>query len=137
MKCASSNQMLRPPRKPVFWLAALVIWFAVLWILSSTQPSVPQAPPIPHLDKVAHFGYFFGGGGLLAALFYRLNPTSPRWGRIILGTVVLLALVGALDEYHQTFTPGRSGNDPWDWLADVLGALAGALVFKRVHHLLR
>jgi VanZ family protein len=129
--------MLRPLRKPAFWLAAFVLWAAVLWVLSSTQPSLPQAPPIPHLDKVAHFGYFFGGGGLLAAFFYLLDPASPRWGRIILRTVLVLALVGLTDEYHQTFTPGRSGNDPWDWLADVLGALAGSLVFKRLHRLLR
>ena len=36
------------------------------------------------------------------------------------------AIIGALDEYHQTFTPGRSGNDPWDLLADTVGAAAGS-----------
>ena len=34
-------------------------------------------------------------------------------------------IVGALDEWHQTTTPGRQGADPWDWLADVAGAALG------------
>lgn len=50
--------------------------------------------------------------------------------------VIVIGIVGILDEYHQSFTPGRSGNDPYDWLADVVGGMVGALVFKRVHHLL-
>lgn len=35
-------------------------------------------------------------------------------------------LVGIIDEYHQTFTPGRTGNDLGDWIADILGSIAGA-----------
>ena len=50
--------------------------------------------------------------------------------------VIVLAMVGVLDEWHQSWIPERSGNDFGDWLADVAGALAGALVFKRFHRLL-
>ena len=50
------------------------------------------------------------------------------------------SVIGRLDEYHQTFTPGRSGNDYGDWLADTLGAAAGAffvllIVLPRIRHL--
>jgi VanZ family protein len=33
----------------------------------------------------------------------------------------LAAVVGLFDEAHQLMTPGRSGMDAGDWLADVLG----------------
>jgi VanZ family protein len=33
---------------------------------------------------------------------------------------------GAIDEFHQSFVPGRDCN-VWDWLADTLGAFLGAL----------
>lgn len=129
--------MARLPRNPKFWLGAFLLWFAVLWALSSFAIGGKYAPPIDHFDKVEHFGYFFGGSGLLCAWLFRLNPERPNWKAIIAGAVIAIALVGWLDEYHQTFTPGRSGNDPYDWLADVLGATAGAATFKRLHHRLK
>ena len=79
----------------------------------------------------------FGGSGLLCAYLFRRNPERPNWKAIIGGVIIAIALTGCLDEYHQSFTPGRSGNDPYDWLADVLGATAGALTFKRIHHRLK
>jgi VanZ family protein len=125
--------MPRLPRKPGFWLAAFLVWFAVLWTLSSFPGPGDEIPAIPHIDKVAHFGFFFGGSGLLCAWLYRRAPDSPRWPRLIATAVVVIALVGWLDEVHQSFTPGRSGNDLYDWIADVLGAFSGAFVFKAVH----
>lgn len=129
--------MPRLPRNPKFWLAGFLIWFAILWGLSSFKLPGDFIPPVNHFDKIEHFGYFFGGGGLLCAWLYRRNPEQPDWRKLIVTAVVLIALIGALDEYHQSFTPGRSGNDPFDWLADVLGATAGAFTFKRMHHLVK
>jgi VanZ family protein len=125
--------MKRLSRNPKFWLAAFLTWLGVLWILSSRSIPGPQIPPINHFDKIAHFGYFFGGSGLLGAWLYRRNPERPNWQAIILCVIFTIAVVGALDEYHQSFTPGRSGNDPYDWLADVMGATAGVCVFKWMH----
>ena len=124
-------------RDPRPWLIAFGGWFATLWLLSAGNPDPPDSFAIPFLDKICHFGYFLGGGGLLAAGLFCRRPGSPNWQRIILQVVAMSAIVGALDEYHQTYTPGRSGNDPWDWLADVLGGTAGALVFVRFHRVLR
>ncbi len=128
-----------PPlvRHPGSWLAGFIVWFAVLWLLSSSTGHQTYLPPADHLDKLAHFGYFFGGGGLLCAFLYRLRSERPRWRCIIFLTVLILAGIGALDEWHQSFTPGRSGNDPYDWLADFLGATTGALTFKRFHRRLQ
>ena len=123
----------RLPRRPRFWFASFLVWIAVLCICSSFSIGGGAPPAVHHLDKIQHFGYFFGGSGLLTAALFRLKPDQPAWGKIILTVVILLACVGWLDEWHQTFTPGRSGNDVYDWLADVLGALGGALTFKAVH----
>ena len=125
------------PRSPKFWLAGFLLWFGVLWGFSAFSLPGDLNPPIDNFDKIAHFGFFFGGSGLLCAYLYRRNPEQPNWPKLILTAIAVIALIGALDEYHQSFTPGRYGNDPMDWLADLLGATAGALTFKRIHHLLK
>ncbi len=129
--------MRRLSRNPKFWLAAFLTWLGVLWILSSRPFTGPQLPPIDHFDKIAHFGYFFGGSGLLSAWLFRRNPARPNWKAILAGVILISAVIGGLDEYHQSFTPGRSGNDPYDWLADVLGATAGVFTFKLLHRRLK
>ncbi|MEO5713525.1 MAG: VanZ family protein [Luteolibacter sp.] len=129
--------MLRVPRRPVFWLCASIVWFCVLFYLSSETHPGAIFPPIPNIDKFEHFGYFFGGAGLFSAYLFWRNPPGARW-RIIIPVVILtMAAVGRLDEYHQGFVPGRSGNDNSDWLADILGAAAGTLVFKMIHRRLK
>ncbi|MES2923402.1 MAG: VanZ family protein [Verrucomicrobiota bacterium] len=122
---------------PRFWLAGFLIWFAVLWVMSSLTGRETFLPPSDQMDKVAHFGYFFGGSGLLCAYLYRRNPDHPNWKVIIGGAILALSLNACLDEYHQSFSPGRSGNDPADLLADVFGAAVGAFTFKRIHHRLK
>ena len=129
--------MFRLPRSPKFWLAGFILWFASLWGLSAFSLPGDFNAPIDHFDKIAHFGFFFGGSGLLCAYLYRRNPDQPNWPKLILTAILVVALIGALDEYHQSFTPGRYGNDPMDWLADLMGAAAGALTFKRIHFLLK
>jgi VanZ family protein len=89
--------------------------------------------PIPHFDKLEHFGYFLIGGFLLSGGIFTANPERSSWKRIVWTTVIAIAAIGCIDEWHQCFTPGRSGGDPWDWLADLLGGTAGALVLKAVH----
>lgn len=116
------------------------MWALALWILSSGPVPGPQGPSVNGLDKVLHFGYFFGGSGLLsAALFLFLHQRrghNLNWEALFLTVILVLCGVGLLDEWHQSWIPERSGNDPGDWLADAYGALAGTLVFRRFHRLL-
>ena len=51
----------------------------------------------------------------------------------ILMAICLLAAFGASDELLQKFTPGRSGGDLYDWIADFLGAITGALLNLTTH----
>lgn len=117
------------PSHPKLWFAGFCLWFITLWILSSGPIPAKTGIDIPHLDKLAHFGYFFGGSGLLHAALFLGTSLSNRARFFIV--VIVLASIGILDEWHQSWVPQRSGNDPWDWLADLLGAVAGGLVFFR------
>jgi VanZ family protein len=129
--------MGRVPRHPRFWLGCFLLWFGVLWILSSSAYVGKIVPPINNFDKVEHFGFFFGGTGLLCAWLFCRQPEKPDWKSLIITAIVVIGVVGMIDEYHQTFTPGRSGNDPYDWMADISGAIVGAFVFKKFHHQLK
>lgn len=123
-------------RKAPLWLAALGTWFLVLWMLSSMRNF---GKPIPgdHTDKLLHFLYFFAGGVLFTGWRFFLNPGRPDWRKIIPAAIIVIALVGVIDEWHQCYTPGRSGGDVWDWTADLIGAIAGSIAFRAIHHRLQ
>ncbi len=102
-----------------------------LWFLSGRP--VPEAPTvdIPGFDKVLHFTYFLIGAILLSiALHLRRDPRRASFPWSLLVVTISLAAIGALDEWHQSWIPTRSGNDLGDWIADVLGSLTGALACK-------
>jgi VanZ family protein len=122
-------------RRPA-WLAALIVWAAALWYFSS-RPSMGPTIHVDHFDKVLHFTYFFGGGFLCAGWLFLGNPTSHRWKRILITSILTMAAAGFIDEWHQLHTPGRSGGDVWDWLADVLGGSAGAFSLGRLRGFLK
>jgi len=124
-------------QSPRFWGACFILWFILLTFLSHGDQFHPPTPfpfDIPHSDKVAHFGYFFGGGGLLSAALY-FRKRLP-WKKLIPTVTIILSLIGLMDEFHQSFFANRTGNDPGDWFADTLGAFCGALVFRKLHRLL-
>jgi VanZ family protein len=121
----------RLARKSLLWWFALIVWATVLWSLSA-NPSLPSGPSFPLKDKLLHCTYFCGGAAcLLLALFGKTTP-APGWRTLALRSLPFTAIIGALDEFHQTFTPGRSGNDPWDWLADVAGGGLAAWVVMKI-----
>lgn len=92
-------------------LVAVLILIASLFWLGSNPVAVGLFPP--PLDKVAHFATF----GLIAAMLW----LSVLRGRPLL-VIALVSLVGAADEFHQIFLPGRSaGLD--DWATDIFSAV--------------
>ncbi|MGK0184255.1 MAG: VanZ family protein [Verrucomicrobiales bacterium] len=112
------------------WAIAYLLWAAGLYLASSLQ-GVP-GPEIPHLDKVQHALFFAAGhlvlGIAIATWLKPALPSSPRaWWKIGILLVLVAGTVGVLDEFHQSFTPGRNGNDPGDIAADILGGTIAAI----------
>ncbi len=102
-------------RRARVWPAALA---AVIFLASSR--SQIAGPDIAGIDKVAHFLVY----GLLGTLLGRLGR-----GRRAAGWALLAAsLYGISDEWHQSFTPGRSV-EVADWAADTLGAALAVTLY--------
>ena len=102
---------------------------ALIFIGSSLeQPALPM-PEFEWLsiDKLYHFIEYFILGGLLAIAFVKAKPAIIPSKLIWFVAAVLSILYGASDEWHQTFVPGRYATLA-DWVADVLGSIAGVLV---------
>lgn len=119
--------------RPRFWFILFAVWFAALFLLSSQSRLHPPGPQFQHKDKILHAAYFMIGGTLMF-VGLRLKNNAPGLLTATLITFALCSAVGAFDEWHQSFIPNRSGNDPYDWLADTVGGLLGAMAGQ---HLLR
>lgn len=118
------------------WWVFIVVWGATLFLLSS-RSRLPTGPSFAHQDKVLHFLYFSGGGFCFAlALLYACVPMKRAWVWTLWGALFGV-VIGATDEFHQSFVPGRSGNDLGDLLADLCGAGAGGLLAWALVRLVR
>ena len=111
---------------PLPWRVLVLVWFGVLWWLSS-QSFLPTPGDFPNSDKFEHT-VFFAIGGTCFLLSLRLAGWAQSTFSAIALTVAFCGLIGVVDEWHQLYTPGRSGGDVWDWTADASGGLVGALV---------
>jgi VanZ family protein len=89
-------------------------------IFAASSRSKLGGPDVPGIDKVVHFAVY----GLLATLVVRLG----RGSRAAWGAVFLVSLYGFLDEWHQSFTPGRSV-EVGDWVADTGGAALAVMLY--------
>lgn len=114
-------------RRPAFWFAVVVVWYTVLFFLSHQSRLHPPGPQFENRDKVYHAGYFMLGA---ASFFIGLRLAKPGMSlpAAVALTILLCMVGGALDEYHQSFVPNRSGNDFGDWLADSTGGVLGFLL---------
>lgn len=103
--------------------AILLCYWGTIFVGTHVPGSVLGEPKI--WDKALHFIAYAGLAFLLACVYgYRALPTR----RTYFGLLTLLGLYGVLDETSQLFVPGRSA-DPADWLADMLGAMAGLAIY--------
>lgn len=101
---------------------ALFLGWAALTFLLTSIPRMSLAPDVPHVDKVAHF-LFYGVMGLTCALWRRESGRSRK--SAALAAWALMLLLGAVDEIHQIWIPGREA-DLFDWMMDAAGGGAGA-----------
>ena len=99
----------------------LLFWVGLTFLLTSI-PHLEVPEGIPFWDKGAHFA-FYGVTGFLCALWRRESGHPAK--RAVLYAVLFVLAVGAVDEIHQHWIPGRSA-DLLDWVADTLGGGIGA-----------
>ncbi len=85
---------------------------------------IAKVNAVPHLlHQVEHFLYYGGMAFLLA------RGLGRRWFWIAL---LAVPLVGALDEWHQLYVPGRNSS-AWDWAMDAVGTAVAVWGYYRFH----
>jgi VanZ family protein len=96
---------------------------SVIWVLSS-QSALPVPKGVLGFDKLQHLLAYLA---LAASFALWFSPEQRRLRRLrtFLLLVLVSSLYGVIDELHQFYVPGRDCN-PWDWIADTLGAFLGA-----------
>ena len=102
-------------RRRFFW--SLLLAGTIVYESSCSQVAGPE---IAGIDKVEHALVF----GLLATLLVR----NGFFFRRVWLAVLLVSLFGVSDEWHQSFTPGRSV-EFGDWLADTTGAALAVTLY--------
>jgi VanZ family protein len=116
------NSMDRIPPRMFLLLVSLLI------VVLSHQPSLkPPVQWFPHQDKVFHLIEF---GGLGFALVLNRDVFGNLRGRQRSFRMGLSGILWAvLDEYHQSFVPGRDCSIQ-DMMADVAGLFLGIWLFS-------
>ncbi len=100
---------------------------ALLIVYLSHQPSLkPPVEWFPGQDKVFHL-VEFGGLGLALVLNADLFGEKRRKFRMVSSGVVW----AVLDEFHQSFVPGRDCSFQ-DVFADIAGLLLAVWIFSRI-----
>jgi len=102
------------------YVGLLAGWVALTLTLTSI-PNPEFGPTFPGADKIAHFG-FYGVAGFLFVLWRR--EAGKGAAVAVVFAAIFAALLGAVDEFHQQWIPGRS-MELLDWVADFAGGTAG------------
>lgn len=114
--------------KRVCFLGAVIVYFFCVISVISHIPGHQIAKLQWNVwDKAAHFAIYFPLGILLGLGLKKMS----KW--VVLG-IFSVFLFGLLDEYHQSFIPGRFSS-LGDVVADFAGGVAGlatGLVMKKL-----
>ena len=126
----AQRTMGRPPAELLmrYWLPAFLYMGMIQFLGSRKELNVPMI--FPNADKVVHM-LEYGGFGALLARSIRASSRVPVPVRTALIAVGAGFCVGALDEFVQSFVPGRTSSMN-DLLADVTGLLLAQFVFLLV-----
>ncbi len=116
------------PSKRVWWWGPVILYLALITLFSSlSHPPVPSLIPF----SILHVVEFFGLGILLFRALFHGGEKPWQWS---LGFVGFLGgwTWGLLDEFHQSFVPGRVP-DGMDVLADGLGMTLALVAGYFIH----
>ena len=105
-------------RKFAKWWLPVIVWMGVIFIGSSIG-NVPRVGGTT-LDGLVHRAAHVLEFAILGALCCVREQGKPITKREMIMTLIVVALYGASDEFHQRFTPGRS-SEGLSVLFDVAG----------------
>lgn len=109
------------------WLPP-ALYVALIWWLSSQVLELRVPVDIPMRDKVIHFFEYAFLGALISRAVH--VTWGSRGGRSSMFALILSISLGLLDELHQLFVPGRSGE-----ILDLVADGAGVCVAVALHAL--
>ena len=109
-------------------LSRTLLWAGIIFFLCAIPSSSIPDPKlnIPHLDKVVHFGMFFIMSIFLCSGLRYQTKLSPRACYLI--AIGFSFVYGGLIEILQ-YSCFHRGAEWWDLIADVLGGVAGCLLY--------
>ena len=96
----------------------------IIFSLSAIESEDIAKIDIPNIDKFFHFIEYFVLGALLVRALSN-SSVKPNFTLIIVLSILIGSLYGALDEFHQRFVSGRTP-DFFDLLTDIIGSGIGA-----------
>lgn len=114
---------------PVHYIVLALLWVGMIVLLSHQPGSDTDSVSSQWLSDISNLMHFpvFG----LLALWIWLG--TRRWFKsnitAIISVLALILIIGALDEWHQSFIPGRYAT-----VSDVVNDFIGALVVLSFFH---
>ena len=116
-------------RYPLFRYIPAILLLALLFRTSSIDGEGMSWLTEPY-DKIVHGATYAFLGTFFALWFSNFHwKTKPCLYAVI--CVILCVIAGVLDEFHQSFVPGRSVS-AGDVIADFIGGTIGVIIFVRV-----
>ncbi|KKU29340.1 MAG: VanZ-like protein [Candidatus Amesbacteria bacterium GW2011_GWA2_47_11b] len=117
-------------RRIRYWLPT-ILW-AVLIFSFSAQPTF-STTPVHWRDFVVKKSAHLFVYAVLALLIYRSLKLTTRYPKsyLFLFTLILVVLYAVSDEFHQTFSLGRTPTLR-DVLIDIVGGLTGLIVKTKI-----
>lgn len=117
-------------RKAFILFILCIVWASIIFIGCTMPPKQLPKSSIPHIDKAAHFGFFFIQSVLLSFLFRYRSVKS--YFHVILFSTLLAFIYGGFIEFLQNQFFNRTG-DWYDLIADVIGGFFGAISPPLLH----
>ena len=112
-----------------YWLPVAFVVSLIFYLSSLPAHEVPESW-FPYQDKVQHIIAYTCLGFVFARALswkFRNNPQGKPFKNALYISIFMSTAYGALDEFHQSFTPGRSVEFA-DFLADSVGSIIGAIL---------
>ena len=113
-----SNKNIRPAF--LFWFMTAAYMGIIFYLSSRSSFHLPRLPE--YSDKIIHICLYIP---LAYLLFLSLRESGLR-RHVFITAVVIAAVYGISDEFHQYFVPGRNAS-AWDAVADLTGAFLGSV----------